>query len=364
MPSVRGSFLSKFYFCKLRRKMKGILITVIGLIIGVIVLVILMPLLFKAASNVWSQLTETLGIVKYSQIERALICYYYLCKSGCSDPIFFDFCSPDKIGKDAYEEACSLASALGMDGKQCTEAPFQFPMKIKLEESAEVSKDRLKKKIDTPHLLITTERTSGEVDWFDVIARILIPVYRLIKLFSESAISIIAFHAYNLTNIEEESYSVAGVVFSHLVKFANLKSGSYYISGLKAGWPDRYYIFVDSYPRYISVSSNSLPSEIEVLPGTSLRISVEDEKGEDLNYYNYLLKVILICQPTYEYNEYVQLYFIGVNFPQQSCEVDWPNTPCTFSTRNGKIEVTPLSFSCFEKRVNITISYEAQYEEE
>jgi hypothetical protein len=268
---------------------------IIGLIIGVIVLIVFTPLLFKATANVWDQLAETLGIVKYSSIERALICYYYLCRSdaGCRDPTFNDFCGPEKIGMDVYEEICSLPSSLGMDGKQC--GSFQFPLKVQLDNNAEISKDRLKKKVDTTHLLITTDQTSGGINWNEVLLN-LIPfagIWTIYRTLTET-VAFFTFHSQDLTNVEEESYTLFGTTYSHLVKFANIKSGTYYISGAKISGlanPPKYFIFVDSFPRYLSLTSGKCYVGLEVKPDQIIRISVEDEKTENLKDYNYLMEM-------------------------------------------------------------------------
>jgi hypothetical protein len=276
--------------------MKGIAIsTIIALVIGVIILIVLTPLLFKAASNVWDQLAETLGIVKYSPIERALICYYYLCKSdaGCRDPTFNDFCSPDKIGRENYEELCSLPASLAVDGRQC-ESP-QFPLKIQLDKNEEIYKDRLKKKVDTEHLLIATDQTSGGINWREVILNIIIlPLTFLTDhLKVAKSVAFFAFHSQDLTNIEEESYTLSwGGEYSHLVKFANVKSGTYYVSGIKSrDYIPKYLIFVDPFPRYLNLTPGKCYNNLEVSPDQIIRISVEDEKTENLKDYNYLMEM-------------------------------------------------------------------------
>jgi hypothetical protein len=275
--------------------MKGFIVgRVIDLIIGVILLIVLSPLVFRVASNVWDQLSESIGIVKYSPIERALICYYYLCRSdaGCRDPTFNDFCGPERIGTDVYEEICSLPSSLHVDGKQCNS--FQFPLKIQLDNNAEISKDRLKKKVDTTHLLITTDQTSGGINWNEVLSN-LIPFVGIWKIYRTltDTVAFFTFHSQDLTNIEEEYYTLHLITYSHLVKFANIKSGAYYVSGAKiSGFanPPKYFIFVDSFPRYLSLTSDKCYVGLEVKPGEIIRISVEDEKTENLKDYNYLME--------------------------------------------------------------------------
>jgi hypothetical protein len=287
--------------------MKGFSIsTIIGLIIGLIILIVLTPLLFKAASNVWDQLAETLGIVKYSPIERAMICYYYLCRgdAGCRDSAFNDFCSPDKIGRENYEELCSLPASLAVDGRQC--GSFQFPLKIQLDNNAEIYKDRLKKKVDTTHLLIVTEQTSGRINWNEVLFN-LIPfahVWTIYRGLTET-VAFFTFRSRDLTNVEEESYALFGTIYSPLVKFANVKSGTYYVSGAKISGlvdPPKYFIFVDSFPRYLSLTPGRCYNNLEVKPGQIIRISVEDEKTENLKDYNYLMNMssgVFSYKPTF-----------------------------------------------------------------
>jgi hypothetical protein len=346
--------------------MKGIAInTVVGLIIGVIVLIVLTPLLFKAASNVWDQLSESLGIVKYSPIERALICYYYLCRSdtGCSDPTFNDFCSPDKIGRENYEELCSLPASLAVDGRQC--GSFQFPLKIKLDKNEEISKDRLKKKVDTIHLLITTEQTSGGINWNEVLSSILNPFALFWKFYSTltETVAFFVFRISYLTNIEEESYTLFGITYSHLVKFANVKSGTYYISGAKIsgfGNPPKYFIFVDSFPMYLSLSSGKCYSNLEVMPDQIIRISVEDEKTNDLKDYNYLMEMssdVFGIYPSFSVK-----FWNATNTEKQSYKCT--KTDCSekkqivFNTRRGtiKIEVQKV-----ESSVHLCYDYGCEY---
>jgi hypothetical protein len=255
--------------------MKGIAIsTIIALVIGVIILVVLTPLLLRAASNVWDQLSESLGIVKYSPIERALICYYYLCTEGCSSPKFNDFCSADKIGRENYEEVCSLPAILGVDGEQCHNAYWQFPMRIKLDSESELSMDRLKKKVEREFVVIKDSNT--EYYAYD---------YRKFALFPDGQY---------MTDKEYWNYetSTPKVIIKNAVKFGKVKPDSiaYDIAGviLKDGSIEipfghflTYYIFYDRY------SYNKIPVD----NGRIIRMSIEDEKTDDLKDYNYLMKV-------------------------------------------------------------------------
>jgi hypothetical protein len=329
--------------------MKGIAIsTIIALVIGVIILVVLTPLLFKAASNVWDQLAETLGIVKYSPIERALICYYYLCRSdaGCHDPAFNDFCGPEKIGMDVYEEVCSLPSSLHVDGKQCNS--FQFPLKVRLDNNAEISKDRLKKKVDTTHLLIVTEQTSGGINWNEVLSN-LIPfagIWTIYRKLTET-VAFFTFHSQDLTNIEEESYTLFGITYSPLVKFANVKSGTYYVSGAKISSfanPPKYFIFVDSFPRYLNLTPGICYINLEVSPDQIIRISVEDEKTENLKDYNYLMNMssgAFFYKPTFSIKFWNATNAGNPATQSYTCE----NSDCSekkqfvFNTRKGTIKI-------------------------
>jgi hypothetical protein len=273
---------------------------IIALVIGVIISFVVTPLLFKTASEVSEQVGESLGRVTYSPIERALICYYYLCRSnkGCRDPTFNDFCGPQKIGREVYEEVCSLPSSLGVDGKQC--GTFQFPIRLQLNEDAEIFKDRLKKKIDTRHLLIVTERTSGGVNGAELVKLIVIglvfppyAVWTSLQVMKES-VTYIYFPVSNLGEVEEESYGLfAAAEVQGAVRFAKVKSGTYYISGTKLtlpNIPNHYFILVENFPRYLNLTSDSC-EDVNVKDGDIIRISVEDERSEALKDYNYLMKI-------------------------------------------------------------------------
>jgi hypothetical protein len=344
--------------------MKGIAInTIIALVIGVIILIVLTPLLFKAASNVWDQLSESLGIVKYSPIEQAIICYYYLCRSdeGCRDPAFNDFCSPDKIGRENYEELCSLPASLAVDGRQC--GSFQFPLKIQLDKNEEISKDRLKKKVDTTHLLITTEQTSGGINWIEVLSN-LNPFYLIWAAYrmASETVAFFAFHSQYLTNVEEESYTLFGITYSHLVKFANIKSGIYYVSGAKISGPvipPKYFIFVDSFPRYLNLTPGICYINLEVSPDQIIRMSVEDEKTENLKDYNYLMEMSSDVFLDYNHPSFSVKFWNATNAGNPATQsYTCKNSDCSekkqfvFNTKRGtiKIEVQKVesSGSCYE----------------
>jgi len=322
--------------------MKGIAIsTVIGLVIGVIILIVLTPLLFKAASNVLDQLTETIGIIKYSPIERALICYYYLCKGGCKDPEFEDFCSPDKIGRDNYEEICSLPYTLGVEDRQC--GSFQFPLKLQLDSNAKISKDRLRKKVDTTHILILTEKTSGGIDWWEVLKN-LIPIYSVwtaYRLLTESSV-FFWFNSTYLTKIEWETYKILAIEYSNLVKFAEVKSGTYYVNGAKIrDSPPLYFILVENLPRYLNLTSGICYLGLEVMPERIIRITVYDEKTENLKDYTYLME--MTSEIFYEYPSFFIKFWNATNTEEQSYTCT--KTDCSeskqfvFNTKKGSIKV-------------------------
>jgi hypothetical protein len=343
--------------------MKGLSIgTIIGLVIGVIILIVLTPLLFKAASNVWDQLAETLGIVKYSPIERAMICYYYLCRNdeGCRNPTFNDFCGPEKIGMDVYEEVCSLPGSLHVDGKQCNS--FQFPIKIQLDNNAEISKDRLKKKVDTTHILILTDQTSGGTNWNEVLMNLnpFVAVWTIYRVLTET-VAFFSFHVSDLANIEEESYTLFGTEYSHLIKFANIKSGTYYVSGAKIsgpGNPPKYFIFVDSFPRYLNLTPGICYS-FEVKPNEIIRISVEDEKTENLKDYNYLME--MSSDVFFDYPSFSIKFWNAINAENPATQsYTCQNFDCSekkqffFNTRRGTIKIEV-------QKVESTIYYCGEY---
>jgi len=135
---------------------------VIGLIIGAIILAFLMFSLFRTAPLVLTQLLEQVGGVKYSSVEKALLCYYYICANphGCSDPITHDYCWQN-LDRSQYEEACSLPDSLGVGGLRCIpQTARMFPIKLKLESEEEISHDRIKKRLNRDDVVISyTGRT-------------------------------------------------------------------------------------------------------------------------------------------------------------------------------------------------------------
>jgi len=267
--------------------MRGISITIIGLIIGVIILVILVPLLFKAASNVWSQFTETLEIVKYSQIERALICYYYLCTYGCKNRIFTNFCGPDKIGNEAYEEVCNLPNALGVDGEQCRSAYFQFPIKVRLSDENELSMEKLKKRIEKNFVVIWEEGTTS------------------VNPLVSSDFTYIKISPAHLKDKEYWSYSqsLPPLVIKNAIKFANVKPNNYNVIG-NISEDGFIQLYVDQLFTYISFRSKGESYPIVINLPRILRISVEDGKRDRLVDYNYILKLERIPFQISEYPKF------------------------------------------------------------
>ena len=313
--------------------MKGILITVIGLIIGVIVLVILVPLLFKAASNVWSQLTEALGGVKYSQIERALICYYYLCTYGCKSGVFTDFCSPDKIGNEAYEEVCSLPSALGVDGEQCRSAYFQFPIKARLSEENELSMEKLKKRIEKNFIVIWEEGTTS-------VGR---------NPFVSSDFTYIKISPTHLKDKEYWSYSqpLPRVEIKDAIKFANVKPNDYDLIGVLSE-DGSIQLFVGRFFTYLSLHSKGEAYTVEIKLPRILRISVEDEGRDRLVDYNYILKLEGIPFLSSEYPKF------NVSFWNASTS----KSPHVISHTCGSADCSGEKVSFNLKRGNITLEIE------
>jgi hypothetical protein len=324
--------------------MKGFTVgTIAELIIAIIVMVVVLPILFRAAGNVWDQLAESFGIVKYSPIERALICYYYLCRGGCSDPNFNDFCSPDKIGRENYEGACSLPASLGVEGGACS-AAFQFPLKVELDSEAELSKASLKKKIDTTHVVIVTENTQGGVNWGEAL-KLAIPLY----LFWDSYLQLaqtstfLPIHTSYLTDVEEEGYTILTTTYSHTVKSSKVKKGVFYISGsVVSVWPfpPKYFIYTDDSPRYLNLTNGKTYDNLVIIAGQIVRMSVEDEKTDNLKDYNYLMNISVFPPIKNPSGFYIEFW----NDPKSpnTIEKDCANqcsAEVTFNTKKGKIIV-------------------------
>jgi len=340
--------------------MKGLAVgTIAELVIAIIVIVVVLPILFRAAGNVWDQLGESLGIVKYSPIERALICYYYLCRGGCSDPDFNDFCSPDKIGRENYEGACSLPASLGVEGGACS-AAFQFPLKVEVDSNAELSKASLKKKIDTTHVVIVTENTQGGVNWGEAL-KLAIPLYLFLDVYLEltQTSTFLPIHRSYLTDVEEEDYTILTTTYSHTVKYSKVRKGVYYISGSVASvwpFPPKYFIYTDDSPRYLNLTNGKTYDNLVIIQGQIVRMSVEDEKTTDLKDYNYLMRIDSNMFLDAEHPEFSIKFWNATNVKNPDTQsYKCEKSDCSekkqfyFNTKNGKVivEVQRVETSTF-----------------
>jgi hypothetical protein len=334
--------------------MKGFTVgTIAELIIAIIVMVVVLPILFRAAGNVWDQLAESFGIVKYSPIERALICYYYLCTEGCSGPKFNDFCSSDKIGRENYEGVCSFPASLGVDGEQCYKAYWQFPMRVKLDSESELSMDRLKKKVEKKFVVI--EDSNTKVD----------------KSFLTQADFAYFPDGQYMTDKDYWNYEqlVPLAKIENAVKFGKVKpdSSAYDIAGVIQGDGSIKIPFGHFATYYTFHNGGSY--EINVNNGRIIRMSIEDEKTADLKDYNYLMNISAFPLTKYPSGFYIEFW----NDPKSpnTIKKDCANQECsaevTFNTKKGKIIVnvkkvepvgcdiyTGLYCSDFNIKLNIT----------
>ncbi len=368
--------------------MKGISV-LIGLVLGVIILIVLSALFFKVSFNVWNQIVETLGVVQYSSIERAMICYYYLCSGGCSNPDFNSFCGPEKIGRDVYEEICSLPSALGVGSSQCEDAVFQFPLKIELKKDEEISVERLKRKIDSTHVIIVTPNTKGEINWAEYSKYLLLPLIPvflfedIFKLLTETSTTFFIDDTF-LTDVDRMNYAIGKEILSGVVKYAKIKQGSYYISGYKN------FILVDKFTHYVSLKDNG-NVELNMTNNQIVRVSIEDEKTDDLRDYNYLLK---LTDESYGNILKFKIHFVfwnedkcrgvctetkEINCNDENCE-NVKKESLQFETKSGIITLeidkvhTTCSYSsdgeglieemCWVNRIDFNIKYNKLKEEE
>jgi len=321
--------------------MKGFAVdTIAKLVIAIIVIVVLLPILFKAAGNVWDQLGESLGIVKYSPIERALICYYYLCTEGCSSPKFNNFCSADKIGRENYEEICSLPASLGVDGEQCHNAYWQFPMRIKLDSESELSMDRLKKKVEKQFVVIEDSNTEVERN----------PLIQAdFAYFSDGQY---------MTDKEYWNYEqlLPRVIIKNAVKFGKVKPDSiaYDIAGVIQGDGSISIPFGHFATYYAFHNKDSY--ETTVGNGSIIRMSIEDEKTADLKDYNYLMRIdsdtfIDAQRPSFSIKFWSATNVKNPDTQSYKCE----KSDCSekkqfyFNTKNGKVivEVQRVETSTF-----------------
>jgi len=132
---------------------------IVEAIIGVIILVIFVPLMLGSAKDVIALIQEKLGILRYSSIEKAVLCSYYRCVEGCGSPEVSTetggFCTDEQ-----YIEGCSIPGTLGLlpsDKRVCGWLAAQFPIEVssKDEKELEIDKNKLKKYIDDLKCIFT-----------------------------------------------------------------------------------------------------------------------------------------------------------------------------------------------------------------
>jgi hypothetical protein len=363
--------------------MKGISFGVIfALIIGILVILLLSPALFKTVSGVILMLEEQTGLVKYSPIEQQIICYYYLCKYGCGSGQYEDWCGPSgkyNIEK-VHDEICVLPDKLKVAGEQCKNAIGQFPIRIELDSDNELSKDRLKKRIDdSSELIIPTEKSEGMFYWslllnphgltmsiIDSLKDVLDRAKSIALLVKDSFLKDVN---YEPTKFEGKVYEV-----KNLVKFAKVRKDIYYIYGMNS-----VFLTISEIPAYLNLSDGK---KVTVKIGRDMgikiiRISIEDEKEKNLESYNYLLKANskrfsakppMLPSFNLEFWNTTNEQKIDYTCSEVLC-MEKPKF--TFNTRKGKVIVTVEGVDTQIVRqdiaeaeiVNFTLSIEYTYQE-
>jgi hypothetical protein len=147
---------------------KGIAVkTIFELFVAAIILLILVPMLFGSFKEAWAAIMEGLGIVKPSNVEKAVLCSYYRCLEGCSstrmdetkwtegnEPVTCQkFCQlPKEWDCTNHPENCysdaefSIAENkwVSKNLKVCDDKSEKFPVNISLEKDETIEKSHLK----------------------------------------------------------------------------------------------------------------------------------------------------------------------------------------------------------------------------
>ncbi|MEM5815070.1 MAG: hypothetical protein QXD89_01100 [Candidatus Aenigmatarchaeota archaeon] len=122
--------------------MKGLESRIVVFIVAVIVFITLSYFIIKIAGTTLSEILSYLGIVKTSNVEKAILCAVYRCTEGClsmkvqeiswreGDKTIYcnDFC------KEGYDPSDKYARICGRD----------FPVIVKLDSSEKIAKEHLK----------------------------------------------------------------------------------------------------------------------------------------------------------------------------------------------------------------------------
>jgi len=190
--------------------------TMVELVIAAIILFLLVPPLFGVFKEVYAAIMQSLGLIKYSNIEEAMKCSYYRCVEGCASPRMLETKwteGGDTVDCNKYcQDPLKGGFYEGDDLKVCGENADRYPVKVevKTDTSETISKDHVSN-IATPDNCIVYLGT----DWTGIIP--------------EASDSYVYVNKDDLTKIED--WYCIDQPLSHLpaIKSANIKSGTVYI---------------------------------------------------------------------------------------------------------------------------------------
>jgi hypothetical protein len=222
--------------------MKGIVPVIIGgvifIISGIVFLIFNLHIGFVGLTKFLDILKELLWLFfrkpAFSPVEKAFLCYYYICKGDISN--IEEYCRKG-MGELAYAEVYTLPKVLGVKDLQCRpELMLQFPLEVRLKENAEIDYERIKSALPSNAYLIlaSNDEYKEDIKWLpsptDHIAHFYI---------SRDAVFDAKKKTQHECGFEKRLYPVVISVWlatiENAVEHAIIKSGTYYISPLLTG---------------------------------------------------------------------------------------------------------------------------------
>ncbi|MCC5994207.1 MAG: hypothetical protein LM587_01280 [Candidatus Aenigmarchaeota archaeon] len=222
--------------------MKGIVPVIIGgvifIISGIVFLIFSLHIGFVGLTKFLDILKELLWLFfrkpAFSPVEKAFLCYYYICKGDISN--IEEYCRKG-MGELAYAEVYTLPKVLGVKDLQCRpELMLQFPLEVRLNENAEIDYERIKSAlpINAYLILASNDEYKEDIKWLPS------PTDHVVHFYiSRNAV----FDAKKKTQREcgfewglgPAVLSVWLATIENAVEHAIIKNGTYYISPLLTG---------------------------------------------------------------------------------------------------------------------------------
>ena len=137
----------------------------VGLLIAVFILVVFVPMIGRVAAEVWNSLLQALGVIKPTNIEKAILCSYYRCVEGCNSPKMEEITWTDynitknKMEPRSCQDFCRLPCTEANVGEcytdtddftVCEDKSEKFPVKVTIKDAETIEKSHLKISVSSP----------------------------------------------------------------------------------------------------------------------------------------------------------------------------------------------------------------------